>query len=249
MLILLPPSEAKTAPARGKPLDLAAMSGPELMPLRARLMRALVDLCRDDAPAAMTALDLGPTQFDLVVANAQLPQSPTAAASRVYSGVLYAALDHPALQDGDLRRANRRIAIVSALFGLVRPTDRIPAYRLSGGSRLPGIGALPSFWRHSVSAEVDRHTGLVIDMLSSPYAAFVSLPPDAVTVKVWQPGPAGQRVATSHFNKATKGEVARVLATCERSLSTPRQVLETVRAAGFEADLDGRRLDVLRQDV
>lgn len=244
MLILLPPSEGKFAPARGKPLDLSAVSGLALTPQRERLLDTLVTLCRDDVPAAMQALSLGPTQFDLVVQNAGLCAAPAAPASSIYTGVLYAALDYGSLHGAELRRVNRRIAIVSALFGLVRPGDRIPAYRLSGGSRLPGIGPLPAYWREAVTREVDQG-GFIVDMLSSPYASFVQLPPDAVTVKVWQPGPAGQRTAASHFNKATKGELARVLATTPGRPKNPLQVLEVVRAAGFDADLDGLRLDVM----
>lgn len=246
MLILLPPSEGKFAPSRGRPLDLSSLSHPALTRQRECVLTALVELCTD-VPAAMAALDLGPTQFDLVVQNAGLRTAPTAAASTVYTGVLYAALDYPTLSGSELRRANRRLAIVSALFGLVRPSDRIPAYRLSGGSKVPGLGGLPGFWRDSVSDCVDEHSGLVIDMLSSPYASFVDLPPGAVTLKVWQRGPAGQRTAASHFNKATKGELARLLATHPDQPRKAAQVLRIVREAGFEADLDGQRLDVLMQ--
>lgn len=248
MLILLPPSEGKHAPARGKPLDLGALSHPELTNRRHRILTELVHLCRSDAVTAMDALELGPTQFDLVVQNAELPDAATAVASAVYTGVLYASLDYGSLRGADLRRANRRVGIVSALFGLVRPTDRIPAYRLSGGSRLPGVGGLPGFWRDPVSEAVAHERGLVVDMLSSPYASFVSLPPGSLTVKVWQRVPEGQRTAASHFNKATKGALARVLATVEREPRRARDVLTVVRDAGFEAELDGARLDVLRAD-
>jgi hypothetical protein len=65
-----------------------------------------------------------------------------------------------------------------------------------------------------------------------------------VTVKVWQDGPGGQRTAVSHFNKATKGEVARVLATVPEDLRTPGGALDVVRACRWRAELDGRRLDV-----
>lgn len=247
MLILLPPSEGKTAARRGKPLDLATMSHPALTESREQVLDSLVSLCQQDAPAAMAALGLGPTQFDLVVQNSELWRAPTAVASSVYSGVLYAALDHGSLSGEQLRRANRRLLTVSALFGLVRPADRIPAYRLSGGSRLPLVGPLPGFWRDAVSREIGDHAGLVIDMLSSPYAAFVDLPAGAVTVKVWQHGPAGQRTAASHFNKATKGELARVLACCPQRLRTAAEVVEVAREAGFEVALDGQRLDVMRR--
>lgn len=245
VLILLPPSESKHAPSRGKPLDLDALSHPELTPLRRRLLHDLQTLCRQDAADAIDALGLGPTQFDLVVQNSELDSAPTAGAMRVYTGVLYAALDYPTLAGQDLRRANSRIGIVSALFGLVSPTDRIPAYRLSGGSRVPGVQGLPGFWREALSVAVAEHRGLIIDMLSTPYSAFVSLPPGAITVKVWQQGPAGQRTAASHFNKATKGHMARVLATGDR-IRNGHDLLGAVRDAGFDAELDGRRLDVMR---
>jgi cytoplasmic iron level regulating protein YaaA (DUF328/UPF0246 family) len=244
VLILLPPSESKWAPPRGKPLDLAGLSAPDLTELRGRLFTALVHLCRTDPAGAIEALGLGPTQFDLVVQNADLRQAPAAPARNIYTGVLYDALDLPSLAGQELRRANRRIAIVSALFGLLRPTDRIPAYRLSGGSRVPGVGPLPGYWREAVSALVAGHKGLVVDMLSSPYASMVALPRTAVTVKVWQDGPGGQRTAVSHFNKATKGEVARVLATVPEDLRTPGGALDVVRACRWRAELDGRRLDV-----
>ncbi len=245
MLILLPPSESKRAPTRGKPLDLSALSSPELNGLRASLLSALQDLCETDPARAIEALELGPTQFDLVVANTALEVAPTARASSVYTGVLYEALDFAGLSGADLRRANRRIGIVSALFGLVRPGDRIPAYRLSGGSRIPGFPGLPSYWRDAVSTEVAAHKGLVVDMLSSPYAAMVGLPRKAVTVKVWQAGPNGQRTAASHFNKATKGRLARALVTHPREVRTGVQLLEVVTDAGFDAQLDGSRLDVM----
>lgn len=245
VLILLPPSESKHLPARGKPLDLESLSNPSLTPLRRELLQAVQHLCRTDPARAIEALGLGPTQFDLVVQNSELDSAPTAAATRIYTGVLYAALDHPTLTGKDLRRANKRIAIVSALFGLVCASDRIPAYRLSGGSRLPGVPALAGYWREALSAQIIGHRGLVVDMLSSPYASFVSLPRDAVTVKVWQSGPAGQRTAASHFNKATKGHLARALVKAEE-ISRPADLLDEVRQAGFEADLDGRRLDVMR---
>lgn len=245
MLILLPPSEGKHCPSRGKPLDLNALSSPALTPLRSRVLASLQDLCREDSAGAIETLGLGPTQFDLVAQNAQLESAPTAPASSIYTGVLYAGLDYPTLAGPQRRRANTRLAFVSALFGLVRPNDRICAYRLSGGTRLPDVGALPAFWRTGVSAEAAVHRGLVVDMLSSPYSSMVALPKRAVTVKVWQQGPGGQRTAVSHFNKQTKGLLARDLVCADAKPGTADELLDLVRAAGWDAELDGRRLDVM----
>src|SRR6185312_7768429 len=113
---------------------------PGLTDARAAVLEALVELCAGDPERAATALGLGTTQLDLVERNARLRATPTARADRVYSGVLYDALGFANLSAAARRRASSRVAITSSLFGLVRPGDRIPAYRLSGDTTLPGLG-------------------------------------------------------------------------------------------------------------
>ena len=92
MLILLPPSEGKSAPRRGKSLDLASLSTPALTPTRTTLLAALTELCRADPDEAVEVLGLGPAQRDLVLRNATLASAPTARADAIYTGVLYDAL-------------------------------------------------------------------------------------------------------------------------------------------------------------
>ena len=166
MLILLPPSEGKTPARRGRPLDLADLSFPALRPARQRVLDALVDLCGGDPERARVALGLPPGLADLVGRNAGLTVAATARADRVYSGVLYDALGLPDLPAEARRRAATRVAVVSSLFGLVRPGDRIPAYRLSGDTSLPGLGPVAGVWRTSLG-EVVREAvggGLLVDL-------------------------------------------------------------------------------------
>ena len=106
MLILLPPSEGKTAPRRGKPLDLAALTCPELTDARRAVIDALVDLCSGDVAKAAELLEVGATQHDLVALNAGLADAPTARADAVYSGVVYDALDAPTLSSAARPRAS-----------------------------------------------------------------------------------------------------------------------------------------------
>ena len=108
MLILLPPSEGKTAPRRGKPLDPASLSSPVLTDTRTTLLAALTTLCRDDPAEAARVLGLGTTQLDLVQRNADLATAPTARADAVYTGVLYDSLDVSTLSSAARRRACRR---------------------------------------------------------------------------------------------------------------------------------------------
>ena len=139
MLILLPPSESKAVPRRGRPLDLTNLSFSELTGARGRVLDALVSLTgRDDAA---DVLGIGATQSDLVALDARLRTSPTVRAELLYS-VLYDALGLTTLKPAAHRRATTRTAVVSSLFGLVRPGDRLPSYRLSGDVNLPGLGSV-----------------------------------------------------------------------------------------------------------
>jgi cytoplasmic iron level regulating protein YaaA (DUF328/UPF0246 family) len=63
--------------------------------------------------------------------NAALRKAPAAPAAEIYTGVLYERLDLAGLPTAARRRAGRQVLIASALWGFVRPEDRIPYYRFS----------------------------------------------------------------------------------------------------------------------
>lgn len=254
MLIVLPPSEGKTAPARGNPLDLKGLSLPELTPARERVLDALVELCATDPVHAARTLSLGPTQAGDVARNAELRSAPTARADRVYSGVLYEALDLTSLEPAARRRAARRLAIVSGLFGVVRVGDRIPSYRLSGDVALPGLGPVASVWRAELSRTIPELVGdgLLVDLRSQTYAGFYrprTLRANRVaTVRVLHEH-AGVRKVVSHFNKATKGRLVRALLTSGAAPRTSAALAGTLRDLGWQVEQDDGRLDVVVAQV
>ena len=259
MLILLPPSEGKSVPTRGKPLDLPGLSLPGLTPAREAVLDALVDLCTGDPEVAAGTLGLGGTQADLVALNARLRTAPTARADRIYSGVLYDALDVPTLSAAAKRRAGSRLAVTSALFGLVRPADRIPAYRLSGDAVLPGLGPVAGVWREALGPEVTATLGdgLLVDLRSTMYAAFwrppAALAPRVATVRVLHEVD-GRRQVVSHFNKATKGRIVRAVLEDGGRPRTPTGLADLLRDLGWSVEVGpatpkGTRLDVVVADV
>lgn len=259
VLILLPPSEGKTAPRRGKPLDLAALSSPVLTPARTRLLESLVALCRDEPERAATVLGLGPAQLDLVARNAGLATAPTARADAIYTGVLYDALDPASLTPAARRRATGRLAVTSALFGLVRPGDRIPAYRLSGDAVLPGVGSVAGVWREALGEAITDAVrgGLLVDLRSSTYAAFWRPPAElsrrVATVRVLHES-GGRRTVVSHFNKATKGRIVRALLEDGADPRTPTAFADALRRLGWTVEVGdasprGTQLDVVVTEV
>ena len=172
VLILLPPSEGKAAPA---PRQAARPRRPRL-PVPDRRPRA------------------GPRRAGRAVRGRPGPRRqdprPRRAPSSTWSrrnARLRTAPDRPrrpGLHRRPLRRPRRRLALVGrqapraapgsrspqSLFGLVRPGDRIPAYRLSGDATLPGLGPVAGLWRETPRPGGRRRRvgdGLLVDLRST----------------------------------------------------------------------------------
>ena len=237
MLVLLPPSEGKAAGGRGAPLDLDRLSHPSLNPVRARLVDALEAAARTDPDGLRTALGcpLGEVEKDAV-----LRTSPTLPALRRYTGVLYEALSYATLSPAGRRRANASLRVASALFGLLSPTDPVPAYRLSGGTSLPGVGSLAAAWRPVLEPELAA-ARLVVDLRSGPYAALARVP-GAVQVRVLRESD-GARTVVSHDNKHTKGRLARAL--CEDGARSVADVAAAGEGVADLVEVQGRRVDLV----
>jgi len=239
VLILLPPSEGKAEARRGAPLDLDALSFPGLRGARERVLDALAAAAA--APDPCRVLGLPATLAPQVARNARLCQAPAHAAERVYTGVLYDALDLRGLPAGARRRSRESVVIVSALFGAVRPGDRIPAYRLAMDVDLPGVGPLAAVWREALAPELAAAAGggVVVDCRSATYAAAWRPPrPIAertVGVRVLREH-AGERSVVSHMAKQTRGFVARELLLAGRRVRRPQDIAAAL-AGAFETEL------------
>ncbi|MCV7420229.1 peroxide stress protein YaaA [Mycobacterium yunnanensis] len=245
MIVLLPPSETKRGGGDGPPLGLNSLSSPELGELRATLVDELVDLSAD-RPAARRALGISAAQDAEIDRNAALRTANTMPAIERYTGVLYDALDVESLSGAAASRARSRLAVGSALFGLLRAGDAVPAYRLSAGSKLPGGATLASRWRPVLEPVLARLAAeeLVVDLRSGSYAALGRVP-GAVDVDVVAEHDDGRRTVVSHFNKAHKGRLARVLASSRAEPGDAAAVATLARRAGMRVERTGNDLVVV----
>jgi cytoplasmic iron level regulating protein YaaA (DUF328/UPF0246 family) len=245
VIVLLPPSETKRSGGDGAPLRFGELGSPALDPLRRDLIDELVALAADPV-ACRRALGISPAQDAEIERNATLLSSPTLPAIHRYTGVLYDALDVASLRGAAAARAHARLAVGSALFGLLRADDQIPAYRLSASSKLPGSATLASRWRpvlEPVLAELAA-TELVVDLRSGSYAGLGKLS-DAVRVDVLAEHPDGRRTVVTHFNKAHKGRFARVLASTRSEPGDAAAVAAVARRAGMQVERSGNELTVI----
>ena len=235
MLVLLPPSETKHPGGDGAPLDLAALSHPELDPVREQLLGGIEALA-GDVPASRKALGVSAAQDAEIARNAVVRTAPTLPALDRYTGVLYDALDVRSLTRAQRAKADRRLAVGSALFGLVHGGEPIPAYRLSAISHLPGLPRLRALWRPVLGPVLAAAAdGLVVDLRSGSYADLAPVP-GAVTVDVLSERADGSRAVVSHFNKAHKGRLARLLATTRAEPADVVGLVGLLRRGGFHVE-------------
>lgn len=241
VLVLLPPSETKSTGGADAPLDLAELAMPGLTATRELVANALVELAADQE-SSQAALGLGPTQADEIERNAKLWVSPTAPALRRYTGVLFDALDAKSFTKAQHAKALQRLGIGSALFGAVRAGDPIPAYRLSGNSKLPGFGTLASVWRAELpdAIRAEAAGGLIVDLRSGAYQQLGPLK-EAVIATVLTEQPDGSRKVVSHFNKHHKGLLARALTITRAEPSDVKGVARVAEKAGLRVEIASER--------
>jgi cytoplasmic iron level regulating protein YaaA (DUF328/UPF0246 family) len=220
MRILLPPSEGKAEPEGGEPIDLDSLVfAAELGEQRQKLLRAV---------------------------NPRLRKAPAAPAAEVYTGVLYQRLDLAGLSAAARRRAAKRVLIASALWGFVRPTDRIPYYRLPPSTKLDGVGPLAAWWRPPLAAAMPDEPGeTIVDMRSGAYtSAWKPRHATLLSVRAFREEK-GKRKAVSHMAKAVRGDVARALLLAKREPKAPDEIAAIAAEAGFEVELTPASLDVI----
>ena len=106
------------------------------------------------------------------------PGRPTRPALHAFTGLVYRGLDPRSFDAATRRRAQGRLRILSGLYGLLRPLDRIEAYRLEMGSDLrpPAGPDLAAFWRGRLTAALNdllREGEAVVTVAAQEYLKAV----------------------------------------------------------------------------
>jgi cytoplasmic iron level regulating protein YaaA (DUF328/UPF0246 family) len=230
VLIILPPSETKLPPPEGgSPLDLDRLSFPSLTAIRERVIDALV--ATSQRPDALRCLLVRPSLAGEVGRNEQLRDLPTRPAVDTYAGPLYEGLDAGSWSSHAEKRAGRQLVIVSALWGALRPADRIPPYRLHVCARLVGMERLEPAWRTllpPILTDAAARRGPVVDLRSRVYQAVgrpTGLDDQTVTLRI-RPSPGGPAHIGDVIAKRVRGAAASHLLASEADPEDPLDIAD-----------------------
>lgn len=229
MIILLPPSSGKTAPTTGASLVLSSLLfGSELTTCREKLIKDLHRVC-SHADAAQV-LKIGPNTISDIADNLDIYEAPTTTALNLYTGVLFEAakfnqtLENATTENPQTTAAlptdilNSEIMIFSGLWGVVRPRDLLPNYRLSASVKLPNIGAVATYWKQQLNPLLNAalKDQIVVDCRSGEYRKMwtpsAKHPCELLQVVVQREDPrTGKRSVVSHNAKHMRGVLAGAL--------------------------------------
>jgi cytoplasmic iron level regulating protein YaaA (DUF328/UPF0246 family) len=189
----------------------------------------------------------GDTLEQAVQATLDIYRSPLmAAVDRYGPGVMYAAMDFAGLPTGSQRRLLENGVIFSGLFGLLRPDDLIPDYRLKMDAKVEGVGKVSSYWREPLSAQLnDLLEGQAVwNLLSGTHEAAWD---DAGTyarmirVKFYREDEDGERKAVSHGIKELRGALVAFIV--NETADSVEALEDWESPGGYEVDHEASEID------
>jgi cytoplasmic iron level regulating protein YaaA (DUF328/UPF0246 family) len=148
-----------------------------------------------------------------------------------FDGDVYGGLDAKSLSGADLQWAQQNLCILSGLYGVLRPLDRMQPYRLEMGTTLatPKGANLYKFWEAQIAQYLNQRLAadkspVIVNLASQEYFKAV----DRKTLKarvlecVFEDYKNGKYKVISFFAKRARGLMARYAVT--QRLTLPQQL-------------------------
>ncbi len=116
--------------------------------------------------------------------NQKWSPSPTskqsAAALFAFAGEVYRGLDAQSLDEESLRYLNKNYRILSGLYGILKPSDRVMLYRLEMGRpfQFDNYENLYQFWREKLTEELNKELhsrDVILNLASKEYFKALNL--------------------------------------------------------------------------
>lgn len=202
------------------PVDMSSATQPAFQKDAHTLVKVARKLSSGDLQKLMSISEpLAQLNADRFKAFAENPSEDVVKpAALAFDGDTYQGLEAGTLNETDMAFAQRRLRILSGLYGLLRPMDRIQPYRLEMGSRLTTRRGttLYEFWGAKIAKTLNadakaEDTDTLLNCASQEY--FGSVDRKALKLNVINPvfleRKEGREKIVSFFAKKARGAMAR----------------------------------------
>lgn len=147
-------------------------------------------------------------------------QAPAKPAMLMFAGDVYSGLQAKDFSTQDIHFAQQHLGILSGLYGLLKPLDRIQAHRLEMGTPLANVRghSLYDFWRENITQAVNARlsklgSSVLLNLASQEYFQVLHQPAvkaDIIT-PVFKDAKNGQHKIISFYAKKARGLMARYI--------------------------------------
>jgi cytoplasmic iron level regulating protein YaaA (DUF328/UPF0246 family) len=245
------------SPAKSLDYDTPALPVKASTPRFTARSAELIDLLRTrtaDDIAALMNLSRPLAELNVARYAAWSPRF-TAKNSRpavfAFNGDVYGGLDARTLDGDDLDWAQQHVAILSGLYGVLRPLDKLQPYRLEMGTPLPTPHGrnLCDFWGDGIAEHLNKRlkadaSPVIVNLASQEYfrAADRAVLKARVVECVFEDWKNGHYKVISFFAKRARGLMARYA--IRHRIATPR-TLEQFDTEGYAFDRSASASDRL----
>jgi len=207
MKILLAPSETKVLGGEGH-FDVANLFFKALHPKQQALIEhynsTLLQASNETLSTMLGIKKIG----EIAVYRQDITSLPTMKAIERYSGVAFDYLDYTSLEPLPQKYIHQHLVLFSNLFGILKPDDLIPYYKLK---QAQSIGEIKTdrYYSEAITEILDSYlkNEELLDIRAGYYDKFYKPKIPYTTLKFIQNGK-----VVSHWAKAYRGKVLRLLA-------------------------------------
>ena len=153
--------------------------------------------------------------------NWQVPKKPSNEVRQAifaFKGDVYVGLDSETLSKSDIQYAQKNLAILSGLYGLLKPLDLMYPYRLEMGTKMKNENGknLYEFWGNKITTSInalakENNSKGIINLASVEY--FTSVKTENLDLPIYSPVfkdfKNGKYKIISFFAKKARGSMAR----------------------------------------
>jgi len=212
------------SPAKSLDYETPAGDVPHTLPQFLPQSAELIEVLRPQSPQQIAELmDLSDALSALNVAryeawSPQFTAKNSKQAILAFNGDVYDGLDAKSLSSADLGWAQQHVCILSGLYGVLRPLDRMQPYRLEMGTALanPKGKNLYAFWGAQIAEHLNEKlaketTPVIVNLASQEYFKVVDLKALKARVIecVFEDYKGGKYKIISFFAKRARGLMAR----------------------------------------